>query len=57
MVPGQSTKVNIRGLWPLLRWPQLALEPARDLFIFQGIGAVALKTLERARPLAARRQR
>ena len=58
MVPGQSTKVNIRGgLGQLLRWPQLALEPARSCFGFQGIRAVALKAPEYARTVAAGRQR
>jgi hypothetical protein len=42
---------------PLLWWPQLALEPARHPFIFQRIGAVAIKALERSLSLAAGRQR
>jgi hypothetical protein len=41
----------------LLRPLQLPLQPASNFFRFQRVGAVAFKTLERARSVAARRQR
>jgi hypothetical protein len=42
---------------PLLRWPQLALEPAHHFVSSQGIGAVTLRAPEYARSDDAGRQR
>jgi hypothetical protein len=49
--------VNIKGFGPLLRRVQLALYPAHCFLGFQRIGTVTIKALERARTVAARRQR